>query len=113
MDKMNCGVIYAVKLNNKGNAYDSIASFMSKYTDTPINAYTHPILETILSTAVADLLNSLEHPSGFWFEYWRFKQSPWNHSDFEAICGALATTAVRDSEGKYINGFLPIEEFEL
>lgn len=112
MDKMNCGVIYAVKMNIKGDHYDSIASFMSKYTDTPINCYTHSILETILSRAVAELLDNLEYPSSFWFEYWHFKQSPWNRTDFGAICAAMSTIQIK-KDGKYINGFRPFEEFDL
>lgn len=112
MDKMNCGVIYAVKMNIKGNYYDSIASFMSQYTDTPINHYTHPVLETILSRAIAELLENLEHPSSFWFEYWHFKQSPWSKTDFEAICAALSAIPVKN-KNNYINGFRPFEEFQL
>lgn len=112
MDKMNCGVIYAVKMNVKGNYYESIASFMSKYTNTPVEYYTNAILETILSNAIADLLNNLIHPSAFWFEYWRLKQYPWEMNDFEAICAAMANIQVRDTNN-YINGFQPIEEFNL
>ena len=86
---------------------------MSHYTDTPINHYTHPILETILSRAIGELLESLNYPSSFWFEYWRWKQDPWNMNDFEAICSALSSIAVKDKEGNYVNGFRPIEEFNL
>lgn len=113
MDKMNCGIIYAVKLNNCGDYYDSIAAFMSKYTDTPVKHYTKSILETILSRAIAELLENLNHPSSFWFEYWHFKQAPWNRTDFEAICAALSTIAVKDEDGNYINGFRSLDEFEV
>lgn len=108
---MNCGIIYAVKLNLEGDRYKSIATFMSKYTDTPIQHYTNTILETILSNAIADLLEDLQHPSSFWFNYWRWKQYPWEMKDFEAICAALTEIAVKDKEGNYINGFKPLEGF--
>ena len=111
MDKMNCGIIYAIKLNPAGNWYDSIASFMSKYTDTPITHYSHPILETILSNAIADLLNNLKYPSSFWYEYWRCKKI-WGYSDFDAICATMANIQVKENND-YINGFQPIEEFNL
>ena len=111
MDKMNCGIIYAVKLNLDGDRYKSIATFMSKYTDTPIEHYTNSILETILSNAIADLLENLKHPSSFWFSYWRWKQWPWEMNDFEAICAALSEVAVKDENGNYINGFMPMEDF--
>lgn len=113
MDKMNCGVIYAVKLNNKGNWYDSIASFMSKYTNTPVEHYTKSILETRLVCAIADLIENMEHPCGVWFEYWHMRQYPWNKNDFEAMCVAMSTIAVKDEHGNYINGFRPLEEFDL
>jgi len=116
MEKINCGVIYAVKMNQAGNWYDSIASFMSKYTDTPITHYSHSMLETILSRAIADLLDNLKRPSSFWFEYWRCKKV-WDYSDFDAMCASLATVQVKDlqSDGAYIyiNGFRPFEEFKL
>ena len=59
MSKMSCGVIYAAKLNHQADLYKSIAHFMSKYTDTPIEYYTPKILEKILFNAVAELLNHL------------------------------------------------------
>lgn len=111
MDKMSCGIIYAIKLNPEGNRYKSIATFMSKYTDTPVEYYTNKLLETALSSAIADLLDNLKHPSSFWFSYWRWKQWPWGMTDFEAICAALSEVAVKDGNGTYINGFMPLEDF--
>lgn len=111
MDKMSCGIIYAIKLNPEGDIYKSIATFMSKYTSTPIEYYTNKLLETILSNAIADLLNNLKYPSSFWFNYWRWKQWPWEMNDFEAICAALNEVAVKDENGNYINGFMPLEDF--
>ena len=111
MDRMSCGVIYAIKLNPEGDRYKSIATFMSKYTDTPIEYYTNKLLETALSYAVADLLDNLKYPSSFWFKYWQWKQYPWNMNDFDAICAALAETAVKDENGNYINGFMSLEDF--
>lgn len=108
---MSCGVIYAIKLNPEGDKYKSIATFMSKYTITPIEHYTNSILETILSNAVADLLDNLKYPSSFWFSYWRWKQYPWSMNDFEAICATLTEIAVKDEKGNYINGFIPLEEY--
>lgn len=113
MEKMNCGVIYAVKLNYSGNWYDSIASFMSKYTDTPVGHYSHAILETRLICALADLMDNMTNPSSLWYEYWHFKRYPWSKSDFDAMCSSLSTVAVKDEFGNYINGFRPREEFEL
>ena len=55
----------------------------------------------------------MRYPSSFWHEYWSLKQEPWNMNDFEAICAALSTVAVMDGKDNYINGFIPIEEFEL
>ena len=113
MDKMNCGVIYAVKLNPKGDHYQSIAAFMSKYTDTPIDHYNKSIITTRLVCALADLIENMEHPCGIWFEFWHYRQDPWSMDDFNAMCASLATVAVKDENGNYINGFRPIEEFEL
>ena len=113
MDKMNCGVIYAVKLNPKGDRYESIASFMSKYTDTPIEHYNKSILETRLICAIANLIENMEHPCEVWFEYQHMLHEPWSMSNFDAMCAAMSTVAVKDENGNYINGFRPIEEFEL
>ena len=113
MSEKSCGIIYAVKMNKENDRYKSIATFMSKYTDTPINYYTPNILENILVDAISDLLNHMKYPSSFWHEYWSLKQEPWNMNDFEAICAALSTVAVMDGKDNYINGFIPIEEFEL
>lgn len=114
MEKINCGVIYAAKMNQKGDHYQSIASFMSKYTDTPIEHYTKQIITTRLICALGDLMEHMDHPCGVWFEFWHMRQSPWHtDDDFEAMCGALATIAVKDKNGRYINGFRPFEEFEL
>ena len=111
MDKMTCGIIYVVKMNLEGDRYKSIANFMSKYTNTPIEHYTNSLLETILSNAVAGLLDDLKHPSSFWFNYCRWQQYPWNMNDFEAICAALSEITVKDKDGNYINGFIPPEDF--
>ena len=111
MSKMNCGIIYAVKQNLFNDRFKSIAAFMNIYTDTPIDYYTPDILEHLLSNAIAELLENLEHPSSFWFEYRHWKKEPWNMSDFDAMCAALAAIPVKNNE-LYINGFRPIEEFE-
>lgn len=111
LSKKNCGIIYAVKLNQEGDKYKSIATFMSKYTDTPIEYYTKAILETLLSHAIADLLDNLKYPSSFWFNYWRWKHFPWDMNDFDAICATLTEIAVKDENGNYINGFMPLEDF--
>ena len=112
MNKMNCGIIYAVKLNKENDKYKSIATFMSKYTNTPIEHYTTNILENILINAVSDLLNNMEYPSSFWHEYCSLKRDPWNMNDFDAICAAFSIIQVRN-DTSYINGFIPIEEFDL
>lgn len=109
MSKMNCGIIYAVKWNKQNDLYKNIASFMSNYTATPIEYYTPAILENILVNAISDLLDHMEHPSVFWHEYWRYKQFPWEMTDFEAMCAVLNTISVKDDE-TYINGFRPMEE---
>ena len=111
MSKMDCGIIYAVKLNLCNDIYKSIATFMHLYTDTPIDYYTNAMLEDLLSNAIAQLLENLNHPSAFWFEYRHWKKKPWNMSDFDAMCAALAAIPVKNNND-YINGFRPLEEFE-
>lgn len=111
MDKMNCGIIYAVKLNKENDRHKSIASFLSKYTDAPVEYYSNKMLENALARAIADLLNHMDYPSSFWHEYWHLKQDPWNMNDFDAMCAALAIVQVRNDK-EYMNGFSPIEENE-
>ena len=110
MSKMSCGIIYAAKMS-KDDAYTSISHFMSNYTNTPIEYYTHNIIENLLSSAISDLLNHMKYPSGFWSEYCHYKQYPWKMNDFYAMCAALSSVQVREGE-LYLNGFRPIEQFE-
>lgn len=111
MNKMSCGIIYAAKLNKQENIERSIAHFLSKYTDTPFEYYNTQIITRALINAISDLLNNMEYPAGFWNEYWRWKQGPWNMNDLEAMCAALNNVQVR-TDSRYINGFCSIEELK-
>lgn len=116
LQKMSIGVIYAVK-----NGYDkeekekAIASFMSKYTDTPIEFYTSNHIQNILIQTVIDLLNNMKYPGSFFANYQRYKEYPWNMDDFNSMCAALSEVQVRNKNPEtdlyeYINGFWDIGE---
>lgn len=110
MSKRTIGAIYSIKQNEGATNYEKLAKFMSKYTDTPIEHYNSNNLTTIMSQVFAELFDYVKYPSGLFFEYFRWKQAPWNYSDFDAMCAALSTVQVREKDGftdeyKYINGF--------
>lgn len=114
LEKKSIGVIYAVKNAFGDEKEKAIASFMSKYTDTPIEFYTPYHIHTILISAVVDLLNHMKYPGSFFANYSRYKEYPWNMSDFEAICAAINEVPVRKKNPQtdlyeYINGFWEME----
>lgn len=112
MEKMYVGVLYAVKQNKQHNRMNSIIHFMSNYTGTPKEQYTVTMIERILYNSVAAMLNEMEYPGGYFLSFMQWKEYPWNYSDFEAMCAALAEVPVKTKTGEYINGFIPLEEFD-
>ena len=112
MAKQNCGIIYAIKRCKYETIERSIAEYMSQYTGTPVEYYTKFVLYKILVNAIADLLNTMDNPGSFWYEYQHWKIGLIKYDDFKAICAALATVQVRDDNDNYINGFRPVEEYK-
>lgn len=112
MDKMYAGVLYAVKQNHQHDYMSSIVHFMSKYTGTPKEYYTAPMIQRILIQSIAAMLNEMEYPSGYFVSFMQWKEYPWNYSDFEAMCAALTEVPVKAKTGEYINGFIPLEGFD-
>ena len=117
MSKMSCGIIYSVKRIKGATNYDKISHFLSKYTDTPIEHYNLEIIQNALIRAIGELLNCMQYPSSFWADYNRLKNFPWSMNDFEAMCCAASNVQVKeknqDNSYNYINGFSPVEDFNL
>ena len=115
MDKMTCGIIYTVK--NKGYSREEIAKFMHYYTDTPIEYYSDAIIDNLMERTLVEATRSNKNPASIINEYFYWRRKPWCYSDFEAICAALCTIQVKETnpetgELEYINGFRPIENFD-
>jgi len=110
MSKMNCGVLYSIKLKGELTSQTAITNFMSKYTDTPYEYYNSYMIEQIVSNAIAELLDHVKHPSFIWHEYQERLHFPWNMNSFDAMCSILCEVQVKEND-EYINGFRPIEEY--
>lgn len=115
MDKMTCGIIYTIK--NKGHSREEIANFMHSYTDTPVEYYTDKIIDNLMEKTLTEAIRDNEKPATIISDYFYWRHSPWNYSDFDAICAALTLIQVRRTnlktgELEYINGFYPLENFD-
>lgn len=115
MDKMTSGIIYTIK--QKGYSHEEVAKFMHYYTDTPVEYYTDEMIDHLMEKILIEATRYNEKPASIISEYFYWRHSPWNYSDFEAICAALSNIQVRQEdfetgELKYINGFWPIEDFD-
>ena len=114
MDKMTSGIIYTIK--NKGYSREEIAKFMHLYTDTPVDYYTDSMIDSIMEKTMVEAVRSNEKPASIVYDYFYWRNDPWNYSNFDAICAALSNIQVRKENLitgmlEYINGFYPMEDF--
>ena len=118
LDKRDMGVIYAIK-RTPNDIKKSIIHFMCNYTGSFPDAYTDNTVYHLVEHAFAALTETIEHPSSLLFSYFRWKDGPWHYNDFDAMCAILGSeVAVKrfnyeTKEYEYINGFGPMEEFDV
>ena len=115
MDKMTSGIIYTIK--KYGHSREEVAKFMHSYTDTPVDYYTDNIIDSIMEKTMVEAVRSNEKPASIVYDYFYWRHDPWNYSNFDAICAALANIQVKrenldTGEYRYINGFWPWEDFD-
>ncbi len=114
MDKMYMGIIYTIK--REGYSRDAIRYYMNKITCTPITYYSNAMIDDLLEKTMIEAVSCNKYPSSIIYDYFFWKHSPYNYSDFEAICAALSNIQVRcenplTKELEYINGFESMEGF--
>ena len=86
---------------------DRIRAYMSEECDCPIEEYTDAETEQIVVNAMYDYIDTCDRPSTFLRQIRECVVKDLTLT--EKICIAFSITRVRNSEGKFINGFK--EEF--
>ena len=82
---------------------DRVKTYMSVECDCPIEAYTDGVMEDIIVEAMYDYIDTCDKPSIFLREIRDYIDKKATLT--QRICDAFSVTRVRNSDGKYINGF--------
>jgi len=108
-----------IKITKKhGTNKEAIAEYMMEYTDSPREAYTEEVLNSIIFDAFSDYLDSCSKPSSVLRDVLNFEKILCYMKDdlnyfksikdvdlYKCLLGALSKVPVRNSNGDYINGF--------
>lgn len=109
MEQRTCNIIMCCKGHCKldganGTMMDDIATYMSHECGCPKKDYTGRLMESILREALFDYIAGADKPG---FELRQlFRQYALHEPTMsERICVMFQLTQVRESDGKYVNGF--------
>lgn len=106
MTQMTCNIIRACKgclYPEIESKIDRVRTYMSEECGCPLEAYTDEEIENIVVDAMYDYIDTCDRPSTFLQQIRECVVEDLTLT--ERICIAFSLARVKNSEGKYINGF--------
>ena len=104
MSDQTLGIIYAIKQRGE-SPLKAVAEYMSEYSGSPKDEYNEEYLYVILKNAYIDYMSTCDSPSSEVARFLELLEKNYGHSMAFTLVITMGLTRVKNTDGKFVNGF--------